>query len=329
MSSAKFDQKIVRGYFNTSSLAGKRKACDHRKQTLDRVQGGIAGMNSDIRLAVGFLDHPKTIKLRRKLGWEGFESLLRLWCWSAQYRPDGVFNDMTEEDIEIAAQWNNENNDSLTIRSTFVTTLVELRWLDVDNGVYSLHKWVDRNGYAASANDRSDKSRFSRMAKTHPSIYTELKGKGVDSISSNDYRKVTNRSTVVNESFNESLTNRSSPLPSPLPSPSLSNNPPIVPPSGDAEKIPFKEIIGHLSEKTGKRFSHTSKASQRCIRGRWDEGYRVEDFVAVIDNMTAAWRGDKEMDQYLRPSTLFGASKFEGYLNKGIKKAQNSDGLVY
>lgn len=329
MSIEKYSQKIIRVHFKPSSLAGKREACDHRKQTLDRVQGGIARMNSDIRLAVGFLDHPKTIKLRRKLGWEGFESLLRLWCWSAQYRPDGVFNDMTEEDIEIAAQWNNENNESLTNRSTFVTTLVELRWLDVDNGVYSLHKWVDRNGYAASANDRSDKSRFSRMAKTHPSIYTELKGKGVDSISANDYRKVTFRSTVVNESLNETLTNRSSPLPSPLPSPSLSNKPPIVPQVGDGEHIPVAEIVKHLSDKTGKQFKTTATANQRLIRARWKEGFRLEDFIAVIDNMTAVWKHDKEMEQYLRPATLFCASKFEGYLNHKTKKAQNGDGLVY
>ena len=40
-------------------------------------------MNSDIRLSIGFLDHPKTVKLQRQLGEAGVLSLLRLWLWSA------------------------------------------------------------------------------------------------------------------------------------------------------------------------------------------------------------------------------------------------------
>lgn len=36
-------------------------------------------MNNDIRLSVGFFDHPKIIKLERQLGLEGVTALLRLW----------------------------------------------------------------------------------------------------------------------------------------------------------------------------------------------------------------------------------------------------------
>jgi hypothetical protein len=174
-------------------------------------------MNTDIRINVSLFRHPKAIKLRRRLGADGVIALIELWCWAAQYRPNGVLHDMTEEDIELAAQWPNE---SLTDRSTFVTTLLELRWVNLDNGVYSLHDWVDHNGYASCANDRSDKSRFSRMAKTHPAIYKELKAKGVTAISAEDFRKVTTVKRPLNDSLNTSLTERISPLPSPSPSPS-------------------------------------------------------------------------------------------------------------
>ncbi|NCB45345.1 MAG: hypothetical protein EOM59_22360, partial [Clostridia bacterium] len=37
----------------------------------------------------------------------------------------------------------------------------------------------------------------------------------------------------------------------------------------------------------------------------------------VIDKKCAQWKGT-DMDKYLRPSTLFNASKFEGYLNEKV-----------
>ena len=43
----------------------------------------------------------------------------------------------------------------------------------------------------------------------------------------------------------------------------------------------------------------------------------MEDFENVIEKKCAAWKGT-EMEQYLRPETLFG-TKFESYLNQHIK----------
>lgn len=40
----------------------------------------------------------------------------------------------------------------------------------------------------------------------------------------------------------------------------------------------------------------------------------MADFQTVIDKMCGKWKGDAKMEDYLRPSTLFGP-KFEGYLN--------------
>ena len=65
-------------------------------------------MNSDIRLSVGFWEHPKTIKLIRRLGLEGARSLQILWLWATQNRSDGVLSGMDAEDIEIAAKWDGE-----------------------------------------------------------------------------------------------------------------------------------------------------------------------------------------------------------------------------
>ena len=91
-------------------------------------------MNSDIRLSIGFFDHPKTVKLKRKLGLEGVEALLRLWMYAAQYRPGGTFTNMAADDIEIAVRWAGQD-------SELVMTLLEVGFLERDGDLYRLHKW--------------------------------------------------------------------------------------------------------------------------------------------------------------------------------------------
>lgn len=79
----------------------------------------------------------------------------------------------------------------------------------------------------------------------------------------------------------------------------------------------IKEIVEYLNLKTKKNFKAGTKATQRHISARLEEGYSLEDFKNVIDKKVREWQGT-EMDQYLRPETLFG-TKFEGYLNQSDK----------
>ena len=80
------------------------------------------------------------------------------------------------------------------------------------------------------------------------------------------------------------------------------------------DNIPYAEIVGYLNEKTGSSYKPTTKATQSHIKARWREGFRLDDFKVVIDNMVEKWGNDPKMSQYLRPETLFG-TKFESYLN--------------
>lgn len=82
------------------------------------------------------------------------------------------------------------------------------------------------------------------------------------------------------------------------------------------------EIIEYLNLKTEKNFKSTTKATTRLIKARLNEGFTVEDFKTVIDNMKLRWTGTK-FQQYLVPTTLFG-NKFETYLNQG--KGEQVDG---
>lgn len=88
--------------------------------------------------------------------------------------------------------------------------------------------------------------------------------------------------------------------------------------SNEPDPVPYKEIIDYLNEKTGKRFKSGTDATKRVIRARFKEGNSLDDFKAVIDVKATEWIGDSKMEDYLRPSTLFG-TKFEGYLNQSIK----------
>lgn len=79
----------------------------------------------------------------------------------------------------------------------------------------------------------------------------------------------------------------------------------------------IKNIINYLNAAIGTKYRYQSKLTQRLINARFKEGYMVDDFKTVIDKKAKEWKGT-EMEQFLRPETLFG-TKFESYLNAPIK----------
>jgi uncharacterized phage protein (TIGR02220 family) len=81
------------------------------------------------------------------------------------------------------------------------------------------------------------------------------------------------------------------------------------------QNIPYKEIVKYLNSRTGSQYKSTTNKTQKLIKARWNEGFRLEDFETVIDKKCVEWMGDEEMEKYLRPPTLF-SNKFESYLNQ-------------
>lgn len=106
------------------------------------------------------------------------------------------------------------------------------------------------------------------------------------------------------------------------------NVPPI--PDNKPDNIPnnkpYKVIIEYLNEKARKAYKAASKSTQQHINARLAEGYTVEDFKRVIDNKCAEWMGNPKMEQYLRPSTLFG-TKFEDYFNASPVNSKGANGV--
>lgn len=108
-------------------------------------------MNIDIRLSIGFWQHPKTRKLAKRLGLEGVRSLQILWLWAAQNRPDGNLSGMDWEDIELAADWSGEER-------TFFDFCLGV-WIDEASEGYSLHDWAEHNPWQAECEARREQAR--------------------------------------------------------------------------------------------------------------------------------------------------------------------------
>ena len=97
-----------------------------------------------------------------------------------------------------------------------------------------------------------------------------------------------------------------------------------------SRKVPIREIIAHLNEVTGKNYSPKSKDTVEKINARWSEysdmpyEERLAMFLGMIDTMLICWKGTK-WEPYLKPSTLFKPTKFEGYVNMTPKKWEEWD----
>ena len=115
-------------------------------------------MADDARISTALPQHPKTKKLRRRLGDGGCWSLVCLFLWTAANRWDGSLADMSDEDIELAADWTGEVGE-------LVTALVEVGFLDGESGCYAIHDWHDHNPWAASRGQRQQAAKAAAAAR--------------------------------------------------------------------------------------------------------------------------------------------------------------------
>ena len=88
-----------------------------------------------------------------------------------------------------------------------------------------------------------------------------------------------------------------------------------------------KNALEYLNSKADKSFKETD-TNLSFILERIKEGYELIDFKKAVDNQVSEWLGDDKMNKFLRPSTLFQKSKFDGYVNNNINKS-SEDGYVW
>lgn len=111
-------------------------------------------MADDFRLRVGFLRHPKTRRLKKRLGAEAVLCLEQLieFCATTPGRSVGDFSGMEDEEIEIAADWDGEDG-------ALVDALVVVRFMDGEEGERRLHDFEEHNPWVAGSDRRREQSR--------------------------------------------------------------------------------------------------------------------------------------------------------------------------
>lgn len=117
-------------------------------------------MATDARISTGLPRHPKTKKLLRRLGTAGPWALVCLIAWTSSSRPNGSFAGMSDEDIELAAEWDGEDG-------AFVAAMVEVKFLDGEPLSRSLHDWAEHNPWAAGHEERSESAKWAALCKSH------------------------------------------------------------------------------------------------------------------------------------------------------------------
>jgi uncharacterized phage protein (TIGR02220 family) len=96
--------------------------------------------------------------------------------------------------------------------------------------------------------------------------------------------------------------------------------------SGTPDAVPTKppkqtyiaeanEVLAYLNQVVGAKFQPVP-ANLNLIASRLREGATVANAKAVIDRQHREWANHANMRKYLRPETLFGATKFAGYVGQ-------------
>jgi len=90
----------------------------------------------------------------------------------------------------------------------------------------------------------------------------------------------------------------------------------VVEPKTPEEVVAFTlEYLNRLTERAGAaRFR-----SATAVKERIKEGATWRDLALVIDFCHAMWWGDRKMEPYIRPKTLFGKENFPEYLVRARK----------
>lgn len=217
-------------------------------------------MNTDYRTPTTFRSDAKTLRLLRILGERGIAAITFIWCWSAIHRPEGILYDLDEYDIEEAALWRGEHGGLLP-------TLLDLKFIVKDeDGVLVLNNWKETNHWAAEAETRENKSRFSNMARFYPELYEELSAQGVTGISRSDFVRLTaeydRRGILDNSSASSKKCDAyaptpmpsSAPIPEPVPVPSMT-------PIPNSSRTPEPESISGKTPKKTRKVGAKAPAS--------------------------------------------------------------------
>jgi uncharacterized phage protein (TIGR02220 family) len=92
-----------------------------------------------------------------------------------------------------------------------------------------------------------------------------------------------------------------------------------------AHNLEALEILSFLNDKAGRRYQPT-RSNMQFIQARLADGATVIECRQVIAKKCREWLQDPEMSEFLRPATLFNATKFSQYQGElGVPDAETSE----
>lgn len=132
-------------------------------------------MAEDYRVEVGFWDHPKTVRLMRRLGPEAAISVQRLWefCASNPSRSTGDLEGMDDEAIEIAVKWTGQPGAWID-----AVTTDAMRFVDGDENERMAHELEVHQPWLAGAAERSESGRIASLVRWHSNGKHAVKRRG-------------------------------------------------------------------------------------------------------------------------------------------------------
>lgn len=245
-------------------------------------------MNTDFRVSVGLPGHHKTAKLIRRIGKDGVCSLVFLWAYVAQHRPDGRLTGIDAEDIAIIAKWDGDPDE-------FINVLVDVGFIDRGPDCLIIHDWTKHNGYASSAHLRSEAARQAVQKRWEKRLSdTTAIRNGYDS--NTDVLPPYYGSDTQSE-------NRNTPYPNPNPNP---NPEPIAISEQDKkaarkkrERKPAPEVDQHFIDELAATYNNVNMQEEIALAREW-----IED----------------------HPGRKFSRSFLRGWIKRSAEKAQQTHG---
>jgi uncharacterized phage protein (TIGR02220 family) len=106
----------------------------------------------------------------------------------------------------------------------------------------------------------------------------------------------------------------------------------VLPPTPQGD--PVGNIIEYLNQKAGRQFNKATKAHRKFVEARLKEGISEDMLKRVVDYKTWDWQdkyknkdkypdgippGEKDMSEFIRPETIFNATKCASYIEQVIR----------
>lgn len=227
----------------------------------------------------------------------GSDSIIVIWfkllCLAGKNNNSGVFllNDRipyTEE--MLATIFRKEVN---TVRFA-LKTFSDFGMIELINNVITIPNWNKHQTLDAYEKKKERDRIYQKEKRAKQKLLIELSKKSSDK--SNDNSSDTSSDVVALEEDKEKEEEREE----------------------DIDINIYSEIIDYLNSKANTNYRVNNKKTRASINARIAEGFTIDDFKKVIDIKSSEWL-NTNMQQYLRPETLFG-TKFEGYLNQKVTK---------